>query len=415
MTEQENELGLPDELPPLRLPAQDDLAAAARDSEVLARVGRLAAWVAEHAPVTEDGDLTPRDVAAAAAAAAVEVTGEPEFQDVPELVLLWDLAQAVDLVVTSDDGEVAEANPDLWPTDDAAEDLGTWGGVFSALLESPVLDADLAGEEDLDFAGVASFVIPLFLARSSGVPVAVVHAMTEELAIEGIADPGPPWAAWVSAHGHPATVLLDRLSAHGAVVIDGDTVRLTPLGLWAMREQLVAHGVAVPDLPPAADMTAAELLLAVPGMTEGEWRAEGTQWLACHEHAELLAAAVAAGPTGRVAAAGLVPAGDPAWQDALAHHELRPYAQDRLGLPSEPADRAWLLVDAIAATADVYGDYDPFVVSDLTGLDDEVFGVAWRLPHPDTYDVLSLLGAHLPDKKLAKAARTAAHKARSAS
>lgn len=417
MTELENDLGLPDELPPLRLPAQDDLAAAARDSEVLAAVGRLAAWVAEHRPVTEDGDLTAPDVAAAAAAAGIEVIGEADFEGVPELVLLWDLAQAVDLVVVGDEGPgTAEANVDLWPTGDAAEDLGTWGGVFTALLESPVLDADLAGEEELDFASASSFVVPMFLARSAGIPVAAVAELVEDFATEHLADPGPPWQAWLAEHGHPATVLLDRLARHGAVELDGELVRFTPLGLWVMREQLVELGIEIPDLPPTADLTAAELLRAVPGMTEEEWRAEGETWLGDHDPAELLAAAVAADPPGRVAAVELVPDGVPAWQGVLTQPELRPYAQDRLGLPSEPVDRAWLLIDTIAATADVYGDYDPYVLGELVpeGVDEEVFGAAWRLPHPDTYDVLTLLGAHLPDKKLAKAARTAAHKARSA-
>jgi hypothetical protein len=38
----------------------------------------------------------------------------------------------------------------------------------------------------------------------------------------------------------------------------------------------------------------------------------------------------------------------------------------------------------------------------------------WRTEHPGAADVLEALGAHHPDKATAKAARTAAYKARSA-
>jgi hypothetical protein len=49
------------------------------------------------------------------------------------------------------------------------------------------------------------------------------------------------------------------------------------------------------------------------------------------------------------------------------------------------------------------------------GFEEEVMAAAWRLPHPEVFEVLTLIGAHHPDKQVAKAARTAAHKSRSAS
>jgi hypothetical protein len=39
----------------------------------------------------------------------------------------------------------------------------------------------------------------------------------------------------------------------------------------------------------------------------------------------------------------------------------------------------------------------------------------WRLDHPDVLEVLTLIGDHHPDKKIAKAARKAAFKATSRS
>ncbi len=408
------ELGLPERLPPLRLPPDTELAAAARKSTVLARVRELAAWVGERREVTEEGDLTPADTAVAAGVLGIEVTGEPNLADVPELVLMWDLAEAVDLVMVGDDQ--AEGNPDLWPTGDDAEDLGTWAATCVALLASLALDADFAGEEELDFSAAGSFLLLMFLSRSDGTALSDIATATHQLVTEHLDDPDEAWDAWVAAHGHPATVLLERLAAHGVLRVEDDAAYLTPLGLWFVQGELTEDGIEIPLLPPVDELTADDLLAAVPGMTHAEWQEELTAFLEKHERGELLTAAVAAEPVGRVAAVAEVDAADPAWQAALAHQELRPYAQATLGLDSEPADLAWRMVDTIAATADVFGTYDPAVVqeqlAELGGKEYDVLGVAWRLEHPDTYEVLSLIGTHHPDKKLAKAARTAAHKAR---
>jgi len=412
-------LGLPDHLPPLRLPSEEDLVAAARRSAVLTRVRQLAAWVGERRAVTDDGDLTQADTGVAAELLGIAVTGTPEMAEVPELVLLWDLAAAIDLVVVS--GDVADANPDLWPTDVTGEDLATWSAVLSGLLDSVALDADLAGEEDLDLEGAGSFVLLMFLARSAGTPLAELSDVARETATEHL-DPAaaaPAWESWVEVHGDPATVLLARLVDHGAVEADDEAAWLTPLGLWALREQLTDGGIEIPLLPATEELTAAELLAAVPGMTEDERDAETNAWLALRPAtaaSELLAAAVEADSQGRRWATSLVERADPAWQAALDQPALRAYA--RPPADRDATDLAWLLVDAVAATADVLGLYDPDeVVAKVgetvpAGREDEVLTTAWRLPHPDTFDVLTLIGEHHPDKKLAKVSRTAAHKAR---
>ena len=412
--ESAEELGLPERLPPLRLPLDDELAAAARRSAVLARVRELAVWVGERRAVTEEGDLTPADTVAAAELLGIPVTGEPELAEVPELVLMWDLAEAVDLVVVGD--EQAEANPDLWPTGDDAEDLGTWAAACVALLASLALDADLAGEEELDFSAAGSFLLLMFLARSQGTALTDIATATHELVTEHLDDPDTSWDAWVATHGHPASVLLERLTDHGVLRVEDDMAYLTPLGLWFVQGELTEDGIDIPLLPPVDELTAADVLAAVPGMTPAEWQEELAAFLTTHERAELLTAAVTAEPSGRVAAVAQLDSADPAWEAALEHRELRPYAQANLGIAGEPVDLAWRLVDTIAATADVFGAYDPEVVAEqvaaLDGQEYDVLAVAWRLPHPDTFDVLSLIGTHHPDKKLAKAARTAAHKAR---
>ncbi len=409
-------LGLPERLPALRVPPLAQLAAAARESELLRRTRALAAGVGERRAVTENGDLTEAD-----AAEAAELLGVGAV----ELLVCWEVALATDLVVVTDDGGTAggeaDANPDLWPTGDDAEDVGTWTAAFTQTLPSVEIDAELAGEEDLEFNGLGSLVLPMFLTRSAGVPLADPRAMGAEIVTEDLEDDAP-WDAWLAAHGDPVDVLLARLTDHGAVTVDDGVVRLTPLGLLAMREELVEGGIEIPILPAPQDMTAADLLSAVGGLTDEELTELTSSWLDTHDAGDLLTAAADAHPEGRVHAMtvlGDVP--DTPWESALDNDALRPYALVALERGLAPADIAWLAVDLLAATADQLGAYDEDAVEELfgsvvpQGQEEEVLTAAWRLPHPETYEVLTLVGDHHPDKQVAKAARTAAHKARSAS
>ncbi|MBB4908337.1 hypothetical protein [Actinophytocola algeriensis] len=404
-------LGLPEQLPGLVVPPLAELAAVARESELMRRVAALVAWVGERREVTEEGDLTEPD----AAEAAEHLGATPA-----ELLLYWEAALATDLVVVSADDSEADANADLWPTGEDQEDLGTWTAAFTQILPSVEIDAELAGDEDLDLAALGSLALPMFLMRGAGVPMADLRESAHEIAAEHLED-DTAWDAWVAAHGDPAEALLNRLIEHGAVEVDGETARLTPLGLFAMREELVEGGIEIPLLPPVADMTAADLLSAVGGLTEDELTGLTTEWLDGHEPADLLAAASEATPQARVHATtvlGDVPGTQ--WESVLDDEMLRPYALVALDRELAPAELALLLVDLLAATADQLGTYDEVVAGEMfvsivpPGQEQEVLAAAWRLPHPQTYEVLTLIGAHHPDKQVAKAARTAAHKARSA-
>ena len=404
-------LGLPELMPALRLPPIAELAEAARGSALMRQTAALATWSGERRAVTEEGDLP--DEVAAEAAANLGVGAA-------EVLLYWEVALATDLVVISEDDQEADANPDLWPTGDDAEDVGTWTAAFTQILPSLELDAELAGEEDLDFSALGSLMLPMFLTRSAGVPLTELRIMAAEIVTEHLED-GAPLDAWVAAHGDPVDALLARLTAHGAVTVDDDVTRLTPLGLLAMRDELVEGGIEIPLLPELADMTGADLLSAVGGLTDDELTDLTAEWLDQHQPADLLTAAAEAHPEGRVHAMtvlGDVP-GTP-WESALDVDALRPYALVALERGLEPPDVAWLAIDLLAATADQLGAYDEEAVQELfgsvvpPGQEEEILTAAWRLPHPETFDVLTLIGNHHPDSKVAKAARTAAHKARSA-
>lgn len=410
-------LGLPDRMPPLSLPGIPELAATARRSALLRRVGELVAWVGERRLVTEEGDLT--EVDAAEVAERLGITPA-------ELLLCWEVALAADLVVVSED-ETADANPDLWPTGDDHEDLGTWAVAFTQVLQSLIIDAEMAEEVDLEFDTAGALVLPLFLSRSLGVPVAELQEIARDVETEHLEeeDAGAVWDRWVASHGDPVTTLLARLAEHGAVEVDGETARLTPLGMLIMRDELVEGGIEIPLLPPPDEMTAEDLLTVVGGVTNEELAELSEAWLAQRDHekaaTELLAAAVLAEPAGRFYATSvLADLPTTPWSTVLDEPTMRPYALSALGQDHEPADVAWLLLDAMSVSADILGELDPEAVEVVAEQAlpaehaEEILDAAWRLPHPLAEDVLTLIGAHHTDKKIAKAARTAAHKARSA-
>src|SRR4029077_18177750 len=144
---------LPDSLPPIRLPSIAELAAQAREAPLPGQLAALAMWVGSGRRVDEEGDLSPSDAVAAAAAAGV---GADDF------AYLWDYAIAADWLSYDDagedlvlPGEVAEA----W-VDDTDEDVRfawdvTFGAVLAETLEvvaGPAASDELAAEDDEDQA-----------------------------------------------------------------------------------------------------------------------------------------------------------------------------------------------------------------------------------------------------------------------
>ena len=86
---------------------------------------------------------------------------------------------------------------------------------------------------------------------------------------------------WLAAYGDPVELLLGKLAELAAITEAGGTVRLTPLALADLRDQLVEEGVDIPLLPPtAAELTGAELLAMAEGVSEEEFYAESAAWAA---------------------------------------------------------------------------------------------------------------------------------------
>jgi len=438
--------GLPDQMAPLRLPMPGDLADQARHAPLMAQLRRLAWWLGAGRAVTEDEELASGDAAEAAAELGV---------DVARLTHLWWLA--LDAVFAELDEDEAHAIPgesaQAWDEGDEDEVLDIWEMVF-ALVIGDTLDAAASGDPDrsgeLDFSGHgAALAVTLFLARPDGLPVAEISEVIRAAATDELppAQAEEAWQSWVRAHGDPGQLLLDLMAELQAIEIadaeDGPVARLRPLGLAAIRTQLVESGVEIPLLPDTEHMTAAQLIAMAGGASEEEFTAETAAWLSYRmaEPAarELLAVAATADPASRILAVGVViteigaPA-EPVWREALGQTELRTYAKAALttlsggdpaspppGLEPDGRDLAWMITDTLAAEgwddlSDDLGREPEALAKQLgevipAGQELAMFELMARLPHPDAPDVLTVIGRRHPDKKIAKLARKSAYKA----
>ncbi|MFJ9866609.1 hypothetical protein [Streptomyces sp. NPDC101165] len=211
-------------------------------------------------------------------------------------------------------------------------------------------------------------------------------------------------------------------------------VRLTPLGAYGLRARLLEAGFEAPAIGELADKGADVLLDGTAHFGQSAAQAETEQWVARREPLaaarELLAAARGAdagAPLRRLrcqqALSLLGLEVEAALREVLDDPELgglaRVWLSER-GAPDVPAPSQelvfWLTVDTLAAQLQAEGNSEELraLVEGLAEQHSGFFAAAWRVEHPDTADVLEAMGRLHPDKKVAKEARKAAFKARSA-
>src|SRR5580698_3864981 len=455
-------LGLPDALPPIRLLPPPELAAEARRAPLMAQLAALAEWVGKDGrEVDSTGDLTPEDQAEVVAALGVT----PEDFD-----FLWEYALGVEWLLFDPDDEdrvLAGETADDWASGDDESVFAAWSSTMAAVLGETLelygpepdfddeSDDDEGDDEEFNFTGQGmAIAILLFLARREGLTgEEFTEVLWENAAGGGDVDEDDEELSdelaearerWEEEYGDPARLLLDRLHTVLAITEDDDVIRLTPLALAALHEQLVEAGVDIPLLPPtAAELTGGELLAMAEGVTDAEFEAEAQAWVESRGDdpaaRELLELAAEGHPGERMLAVAVVTAigapAEPALRESLAVEPLRGYAKVALlslsgvddisgagDVPSElelgPDDLAWIATDLLAlACDDEYPDPDDLAVSFReavpVGQEVPLFDAMARSAHPDAEDVLNHLGRHHPDKQVSKAARTAAHKAAS--
>lgn len=426
-------LDLPDRLSPLRLPPEDELAAQARRSDLLRQARRLAEWVGDRPRRLTDGELTAADTVAAAEALGLAVRDAPavrRLSEVPRAAQLWELALAVEFVEGTDTRATTGRGVARWPDGPDPDLIDVWDGALGAILygEVPLESDDSARDAPMFGSAAIATVVALFLARD-GIPVTEVRQMFQELAT--LASPVTDEA------GGPVDALLAVLAEHGAVTLDEAGVRLTPLAQYAVYRQLDEAGVEIPLLPPVELMTAADLAAVGAGGTTDELENEATAWLERRSPETAVTELLTVAATSRAAermtvtaiAADLGSAGEPRWRQALEEPMLRPYAKIALAqlggasperpeeIPTELrpnlVDLAVLLTDTLAGMADTLEPdelMEQLSTAVPSGEEERLFDQMWRLDHPDAHDMLRAIGAHHPDKKVAKAARKAAFK-----
>ena len=212
--------------------------------------------------------------------------------------------------------------------------------------------------------------------------------------------------------------------------------RLTPLGVYGVRQWLLEDGYDAPLVGAHAQGDAAELLTGICASDNVLPHEEIREWLEGREPlpaaAELLAAARGndvVAPVKRmfcvVALDRLGAPAAPAVREVLADPELAGLATAWLTAQGEPdiAELSrpvllWSQIDTIAAQLiDASAQEDEFreLVLEVTEGQQpaELFAELWRVDHPYTTAVLEVVGELHPDKSTAKEARKAAYKARS--
>ncbi|MEV6107438.1 hypothetical protein AB0M28_22420 [Streptomyces sp. NPDC051940] len=470
-------------MPPVRLPDEAELARAALAAPLFARAASLARWVEPGTPVGAGGELFGETLAGAVE--RLGLTGDEGAGDAGEA---WGIALDAGLAEVEETAAGADDDGDELPgvvTAGGEVALLTQGSpadvleLWSAACESVLADAALpdmselvdqvaeGGELDLDefdwdLEGEADFLdgalanLYLLTALESGGDPVPLPALAASLVVpEDMDEPTDDVLAEVSE----AMMRLDEqfrlLEPIGLVEYqpvdesltdeeDGDVepgeedisryglVRLTPLGVYALRERMLDDGVEAPLVGELAGKGADVLLDTLPHYTDAAAQAEAQAWLTRHEPvvaaAELLAASRGDDPEAPVrrltcqqilSLAG--PEAEPALRAVLDDRELGGLARVWLtehGVPDVPApDEAmvlWLTVDTLAAQL---GREEQAELADLVeGLvaqHAEFFDRVWRVDHPAAGDVLETMGRLHPDRALAKQARKAAFKARS--
>ncbi|WP_405151792.1 hypothetical protein OG589_21735 [Sphaerisporangium sp. NBC_01403] len=394
-------------LPPVRLPPPEEVARAARETGLLQDAHRVVAWMVEggHTP-TVKGSLRVRD--------AARITRE---LGVASPALAFELAVAIELVEVS--RAAVRPAPGFRPpaSRDDGEVLELWAGTVAFLTGGPA--ADLTGSVQLDREPYAVHEL-LYRLRAPMAVLAVREHLDETWADDrpGGDDPRELEAA-LDVLGHCGTV--ERL---------GEVVRLTPHGLWGLREMYSRMGLVAPVASDPAHGDAEGLvagLLAGVSAEQAERDIDG--WLERRSPAEaaleLLTAVRGATAVARGVAVtivdGLGPEAAPAVRPFLDDPELRPHvvhwlASHGLSAPAlTPEEVLWVSVDMLAlAMPGAEDDPEEFAENlAVAGPPAHVIEEMWRVEHPDVAEVLDLLGRHLPDRNLAKAARKAAFKARS--
>jgi hypothetical protein len=324
--------------------------------------------------------------------------------------------------------EIIDSVIDLRPVSDAAH----WQPLYeiSALIEDGIphwLSMALPEGAEIQVEPIAEQAIdvvsseyrhsgplfsgPEFIARYTTSQVSAVFALLE-------------FAGIVEWHDS-----IETADDHGYPVRRGGWFRLTPLGRYTMVDHIRLAGYDFPTLDDLTEATAEEVVnVLLTSTTEaddllGRWRRDES----IQDRAAALAefAMEAESPEQRLLTMELLAALEPV-------DEVAPVVRQMLDSPMSGHAAMFLLSNELA-TSDEMGDFldiGPMVdlfstlldapdtlaemfLTSHANVDGDLLEELWRHDQPETIEILEILGAHLSDRNLAKAARKAALKHRS--
>ena len=393
-------------IPPSAAGVSADLAGAALGCPALVRAYRLARWLGPGRKLTPDGVLRPGAVAEACWTLGISPPGTqlPGAPAVDELMQDW--ATAVDAGFVVIYGRRACASPDLTP--EAVLD----GWVRAAARALGVPDEPCAGCLAVLYAlrpGGPLGLDDLADAVTAGEPGAPdgkpcpgcgsFHDPADLLGIAARADSGPGGRG----RREHAAEAVGRLASLGAVTTADGAVRLTPLG--SVLAAAVFEGCA-----PAPDADAGTLVSVISRVPPPVALTMARPWLdarpADAAARELLAVAESARGEQRAAAlafaGGLGPAAAPAWREWAGRPGFGAYARRWLAdqgepVAGDPADEAWLTVDALSIMLAALPRIEPAPLLDAVRQLDagnevpEALSLLRGCGHPDAADVVARL------------------------
>jgi hypothetical protein len=265
--------------PAIELPAEDELAGAVTDygSGLLRSLLAFAAWIGERGqPVDKHGNLLRDAVREAAAHFGLSPTGVSRLAELPGLHRLWRLSLEFGIlelrhtrVVTGPDRDLAdrvlrgEASPD--------EALALWRGLFGEVSDPVRPDADGPDKAIGEWLAFwpPHFFDHLCLQSAHGEFVSFAETMRDIVCAQADRIPPDQEEAFIEMAASVVRMALSYVAEHGGVEVSGGElpvplsddsaaalrtlglepwgffpsttlkVRLTDLGLYAMREQLL--------------------------------------------------------------------------------------------------------------------------------------------------------------------------------
>ncbi|WP_431893223.1 hypothetical protein [Nonomuraea sp. bgisy101] len=402
--------------PPVALAPDADLARAVPGVPLVADALRLTAWTGTR-PVTEHGLLRAADAEAAVAELGL-VAGR--------LRLLWVVAVNTQLL------QIMRGTASRGPLPhqlSVEATLEFWDGVVMDVLDRA--EEGLSGSAVVD-EHLAETLATIYSVRTGVAAATLAKGILQSH--EVACDPGAVelrrLAAALPAELFDALALLEYCG-----LVEQTTTghfRLTPLGVWAVRRDLLREGHDAPtaaEVEVYSDYAAAELVEAmitgvVTPSVVAHWLERRSPESAAHE----LVQVAASGTAGQRGAVGTIleelgPEAELPVRKALDEPLMWRYAaswlhiRDLAAPPLNPGDHTWIAIDSLAALlyfADAPGAMGSFDVLEAGEELVRLVGEMATVDHPDTIAVLDLLADHHGDQAVAKAARKAAMKARSA-